>query len=68
MAIPKGTNTNSRVTKAILTFMVFPPGEIYVLTVFHPVKRYLISENATFGRRSDDPDPTPLLVKGNQER
>jgi hypothetical protein len=35
---------------------------------FYPVERYLISENASFGGRSDDPNPAPILVKGNQER
>jgi hypothetical protein len=68
MAIPKGTNTSIRVTKAIFTFIILPPGEIYVCTVFHPVKRYLIPDPATFGGRNDDPNPAPLLAKGNQER
>src|SRR3989339_1403415 len=68
MAIPKGTNTSIRATKAIFTFIILPPGEIYVRIVFYPVKRYVISDPATLGGRSDDPNPAPLLVKGNQER
>jgi hypothetical protein len=68
MAIPKGTNTNIRVTKAIFTFIILPPGEIYVRIAFIPLSVTSSRKTHPLVAEAKIKIQLPSFVEGNQAR